>query len=163
MKLQDVNAKVEWYKVDKNNNITTLISKNRESIVITPITSNDLGRYRCKAINLHGYRYRDAILTRNIENNIDIFIYGFVNDEKNEPSHFDFYHFNVYNGITNAASTYEPIDLNKIYENSSKPSLLNVKKMGKLRVNTSIDLKCYSSKFGYLNNFIVFNYYHYYF
>jgi hypothetical protein len=128
-----------------------LIPNNHESIIITPITTNDLGRYRCKAINSHGFRYRDAILTRNIENNIDIFIYGFVNDKENEPFYFDFYNFNYYNGIKNWTSKNEGIDLAEAQKYNASalitPVLLNVKKIGMLKLNSSIDLKCYSSKF----------------
>ena len=147
-KIVDANAQIEWYKVDRNNSMIQLISKSRESIIITPIKASDLGRYRCKAVNSHGYRYRDAILTRNLENNIDIFIYGFVNEKENEPSsYFDYYNFNFYNAFKTTKSTNEQIYLNENHINYNTTSvLLNVKKIGKLRINSSIDLKCYSSK-----------------
>ncbi|RNA33972.1 hypothetical protein BpHYR1_035156 [Brachionus plicatilis] len=72
----DKNAKIEWYRVTPTGELGKLITTGN-SIVKSPIYSEDLGRYRCIATNKFGYRSRDAVLTRQ-NDSVEYFVYGFV-------------------------------------------------------------------------------------
>jgi hypothetical protein len=59
--------------MQKNNSLWLLTDK-EDTIKIEPITPNDMGIYRCKAINSRGFRYRDVSLTTSKDGFVDLFI-----------------------------------------------------------------------------------------
>lgn len=78
---KDPDAKTEWFKVSSNDPQTlTEFLTDSASLIRSPVTSEDLGRYRCIATSSQGLvRTRDAILSKLDEDNlVDLLIYGFV-------------------------------------------------------------------------------------
>lgn len=53
-----------------------------KNVVKSPVTFEDLGRYRCIATNEFGSRSRDAILTK-LNDTFEYLIYGFVDKKSN--------------------------------------------------------------------------------
>lgn len=81
---QDPGARIEWYKVSPSNTHTLVeFLTDSPGLVRSPVTNDDLGRYRCVATSTTGRtRARDAVLSKlgdeRDDKHVDLLIYGFV-------------------------------------------------------------------------------------
>ena len=63
-----------------NNDLMKLLTT-KNILYISPITIDDLGRYKCVAENSFGVAARDLILFKSNEKSLDFLIYGYVESQ----------------------------------------------------------------------------------
>lgn len=85
---KDPDASTEWYRVSEHDPQTLVeFLTDSATLLRSPVTTEDLGRYRCVATSPNGRtRARDAILSKlgDDEKNVELLIYGFVDRQSTD-------------------------------------------------------------------------------
>ena len=129
-----MDAKQRWFKIHDESGALEFLTSSK-SFVRSPITNDDLGRYRCVATNSYGSRFRDAILSR-IDNQIEFLTYGFVDKQQEEPNDL----YRTPNVVNLRMETNQ-------YLNQSKPILAKVRYYPKnSNFGEPVSFNCYNGK-----------------
>lgn len=137
----DPDAKVEWYKIftDEYGLIQEEFLTDSNRFLKSPITIEDLGRYRCVATNNYGSRYRDAVLSKP-NNFVEFLVYGFVDKQQaafnwndNYLAVSKFKSENVFNSTSNQSNNFVHLLVRNLKKN--------------INLGQSVYLKCSKSNF----------------